>query len=180
MYAAKRRLLDEHGIVVWRCHDSIHARMPDGIITGVVQQLGWDQFAASEHVEMCTLPPTTLGDLIATLKEKMQLQTVRVVGPSDMPCRRVALIVGSPGGRWHIRALSEANVDVVICGEVNEWDTTEYVRDAQRLGLQKAAVVIGHANSEEAGMRWLADWLREQLPDVPVAHVPAGDPFRFV
>ncbi|HEU5015190.1 MAG TPA: Nif3-like dinuclear metal center hexameric protein [Roseiflexaceae bacterium] len=179
VYAAKRRLLDEHGIVVWRCHDSIHSRTPDGIITGVVQQLGWEQYADPEHVELCTLPPTTLNELVATLKEKMQIQAVRVVGSDDMRCQRVALIVGSPGGRWHIHALSEIGVDVIVCGETNEWDTTEYIRDALRIGQQKAAIVIGHANSEEAGMRWLADWLRERSPKVPVTHVPAGDPFRF-
>jgi putative NIF3 family GTP cyclohydrolase 1 type 2 len=38
-------------------------------------------------------------------------------------------------------------------------------------------IVVGHANSEEAGMKYLVEWLQERLPDVPIAHVPAGDPF---
>jgi hypothetical protein len=36
VYNAKRRLLDEHHIVVWRFHDYWHMHQPDGILTGVL------------------------------------------------------------------------------------------------------------------------------------------------
>jgi hypothetical protein len=29
-------------------------------------------------------------------------------------------------------------------------------------------------------MAWLVEWLAPLLPGVPITHVPAGDPFRFV
>ena len=49
-----------------------------------------------------------------------------------------------------------------------------------KLGRKKALVVLGHANSEQAGMEWGARRIKLQLPDcVPAHYVPTGDPFQF-
>jgi hypothetical protein len=85
--------------------------------------------------------------------------------------------VGASGGHWQMRYLREAQPDVLVCGEIHEWETSEYVRDAQRQGRQVALLVIGHAPSEEAGMAWLVEWLRPRFPDLAITHVPAGSPF---
>jgi hypothetical protein len=76
--------------------------------------------------------------------------------------------------------LRSEDLDVIVCGEVREWEITEYVRDAVAQGKRRALIVLGHANSEEAGMAWLVDWLRPRFPDVEVTHVGVGDPFHFV
>ena len=96
---------------------------------------------------------------------------MRLLGRPGTICRRVALMVGAPGARWHIDALGRMDVDVAICGEIDEWDTNEYVHDAIHLGKNKALLVIGHAASEEAGMAYLAEWLRERVPGVPIAQM---------
>ena len=74
----------------------------------------------------------------------------------------------------------QSSVDVLIAGEIDEWETNEHARDAHLQGRRRGLIVTGHANSEEAGMRWLADWLRPMFPLVPVHHVPATNPFVFV
>ena len=71
-------------------------------------------------------------------------------------------------------------MDALVCGEINEWETCEYVRDAERAGIAKGLIVVGHAASEEGGMAYLAEWLRERAPGIPITHVPAGDPLRTV
>jgi putative NIF3 family GTP cyclohydrolase 1 type 2 len=179
VYQAKRRLIDEHNIVIWRFHDYWHQRRPDGIIAGVLKQLGWEAYADPDRTYLCALPPLPLGELVATLKTKLNIPRVRTIGASDMICRRVGLLVGAPGGRVQIEVLGREGLDVLICGEINEREISEYVRDAAYAGQSRALIVIGHANSEEAGMGWLAEWLRPQLPGVPITHVPAGDPLRF-
>ena len=68
----------------------------------------------------------------------------------------------------------------MIAGESPEWETCEYVRDSAAAGAKKALIVLGHANSEEGGMKWMSEWIAGLLPEVPVTHIPAGDPFRFV
>jgi putative NIF3 family GTP cyclohydrolase 1 type 2 len=179
VYQAKRRLIDEHNLVIWRFHDYWHGHQPDGIITGELKALGWETYGDADERWCCSLPPTTLEDLVAHVKDKLGIAAVRVVGQPGMLCRRVALLMGAVGGRMHISVLGREDIDVAICGEINEWDTSEYVRDAIRLGQNTALIVIGHAPSEEAGMAYLAEWLRQRIDGVPIIHIPAGNALRF-
>jgi hypothetical protein len=41
-------------------------------------------------------------------------------------------------------------------------------------------IVLGHLMSEDHGMQEVADWLRGFVADLPVAFVPAGEPFSPV
>src|SRR3954471_17129953 len=66
IYLAKRRLIDEHNIVVFRLHDYIHARAEDGIIAGELQQLGWEAYADPETNFLCSIPAMSLTDLVKT------------------------------------------------------------------------------------------------------------------
>jgi putative NIF3 family GTP cyclohydrolase 1 type 2 len=43
--------------------------------------------------------------------------------------------------------------------------------------MKKAMILLGHVNSEEAGMEYLATWLNNIIEDIPIHFVPAGDPF---
>lgn len=180
VYQAKRALLDDNGIAVWRFHDHWHRHQPDGIITGVLRQLGWEAYADTEHRGLCTIPPTSLSDLVAHLKKRLGADLARVVGDPDLVCRRVGLSVGAAGWRYQHMALVRGKLDVLMCGEVNEWETPEYVRDALAQGRKLGLIVLGHANSEEAGMAYLAEWLAPKVPGIPITHVPAGDPFRLI
>jgi putative NIF3 family GTP cyclohydrolase 1 type 2 len=181
VYQAKRALLDEYGIVVWRFHDSWHMHQPDGIMTGVARVLEWEAYLPGNSMPLFTLPETTVGALAAELKVKLGADTVRVVGDLRMSCSRVGLMVGAAPGEWHIRLMSERQeMDVLVAGEINEWETCEYVRDAIAQGRKLALIVAGHANTEEPGMGYLVEWLRARVPDVPMTHVPVGDPFQFV
>jgi putative NIF3 family GTP cyclohydrolase 1 type 2 len=179
VYAAKQQFIAKHGLVIWRFHDYWHMHRPDGITTGVVNELGWAAYANPETGSY-DIPPTPLDELAATLKARLGIDTVRVVGDPEMICRRACLLLGAGGGMWQIRMLGQEGTDVAICGEINEWETSEYARDAALAGQTKALIVLGHANSEEAGMKWLVDWLQPRVSGVTITHVPAGDPFRFV
>ena len=96
-----------------------------------------------------------------------------------MSCSRVGMLPGATSGQRQIEMLSD--VDVLVVGEVREWETTEYIRDANWQGNeQKGLIVLGHALSEEPGMEWLAQWLTPRLPGVIIVHQPCGDPFYFV
>ena len=200
VYRSKRRLIDEHGIVIWRFHDYWHRHRPDGILNGVLKDLGWefqidfdaldgigptidsfDAFVAVIKATCCfDMPPISLLDLAEMFKQKLDIERVRVVGNPELICSRAALVVGKLDGKFQMRLLGQDDVDVLVCGEINEWETCEYVRDANHHGQEKGLIILGHANSEEAGMKWCAEWLRGFVPGVRISHVPAGDPFRFV
>ncbi len=181
VYQAKRQMIDAHHIVIWRFHDYCHRGEPDGVLMGVLEQLGWEQPTAPVHSPyVATLAPRALSALADEIKTRLGVPSVRVTGPDDLVCRRVGLLVGAPGGRMQMATLQRDDVDAIICGEINEWETSEYVRDADLLGRPKGLIVVGHAASEEDGMAYLARWLRPHLPDVPITHVASGEPLRLV
>ena len=178
VYLAKRKLLEEHGMVVWRFHDYWHARDPDGIAMGVLQQLGWEGYAQPGNPRTCVIPATPLSRLSLFMKRRFGAQRVRVMGSPELSCTKVGLLVGAVDGRRQIEALSE--VDALVVGEVREWETTEYVRDGVYANQPRGLIAVGHALSEEPGMKHLAEWLRPRVPEVHVRHVPTGDPFRYI
>lgn len=179
VYQKKRKTLEDNGIVVWRFHDYWHAHRPDGVATGVLKRLGWEAYAQPDQSQICQIPSVPLGELSRFMKDRFGAERIRVMGSADMPCSRVGLLVGAASGQRQIEMLSE--VDVLVVGEVREWETTEYVRDANWQGdRQMGLIVIGHALSEEPGMEWLAEWLTPRLPGTIVVHQESGDPFYFV
>lgn len=72
---------------------------------------------------------------------------------------KAGLMVGAPGGQRQISFMNTSGVDALLTGEIHEWETSEYVRDANAMGKPLALIVLGHQPSEEAGMAWLASWL---------------------
>ena len=128
---------------------------------------------------MVKVPPLKLGELINLVKEKLSIETLRFIGDRDQVCERIAVFPGASGGRGQIGALSALKPDVMICGEVAEWETSEYIRDAQAMGRKQSLVVLGHARSEQPGMRWLKEWLQPKYPDLKITHIPSGSPFVF-
>ncbi len=180
VFRHKHELLTKHGIAVWRFHDYWHAHQPDGIRTGMLNTLGWASHVDPANPNVLTLPHTTLGALIAQTKTKLGIRQVRVVGDLAQSCQRILLLPGASGGRNQIAAIEKAKPDVVLCGEVSEWETPEYVRDARQQGQPLALVVLGHILSEAAGMEWLVPWLQPKVPGIKVTYVASGNPFVYV
>lgn len=180
VYQAKRRLLDDHGIVVFRFHDQMHRIRPDPVVRAFVDQLGWAGNAEPDATNVFRFEPRRLSEVVAELGAKLGAPDPRVVGDPAMTCERIGLMVGASGGRRQILFLAQSSVDVLIVGEIAEWETSEYVRDAISAGRRQALIVAGHSVSESAGMKWLAGWLRERLVGVPVTYIPAEAPFRHL
>ena len=174
---AKKALLEKNGMVLWRLHDHIHRQQPlDGIFAGLYQALGWEDFIDLHNHHLCNLPPTTVGEIVAHVKQALGVPMVRMIGDLSQPVSRVAFMLGASGGESHLHAI-HAGAEVVLCGELQEWEACVYVQDANFFGRKLAIIPVGHQVSEEPGMRWLAEWLTPRFPSVPITHIPAGDPF---
>ena len=166
VYEAKRRLIEQQRVVIWRFHDLLHTLEPDPTVAGLLDELEWIACALPEQLHLCRIPPMTLRQLADWVKTRLRIETLRVVGDLDMTCQGIALLPGCPGRNAQIGVLAQGEVDVVITGEISEWETSEYARDATRLGQGKGLLVLGHAASEEPGMRWVTPWLQARLPGV--------------
>ena len=199
VYEEKRKLLDEHGIVVWRDHDHMHAHDPDSIFTGVLKYLGWqDQAKVDKDTGLFAhylieIPETSVRQLAEYIMEKIGLNGARIVGDPENRVRRIALVghlfpnqyrkKDGSTGEYSVKVIEtlEKYADVIIPGEVIDWTVLSYIRDANELGRNKAAINIGHFNWEELGMKYMEDWLRELVENkVKVTYVPSGDMYRFV
>jgi putative NIF3 family GTP cyclohydrolase 1 type 2 len=177
VWAEKEKFIRDHHLVVWRFHDHWHMKRPDGILQGVTRALGWEKYQSTEMPHLYTLPATTLDQLAAGIAKQLQIRTLRVVGPRDMKVSRVALSPGAGGPGMHRPLLQRKDVEVLVIGEVPEWETIEYVADAVAEGKHKALILMTHIPSEQPGMEDCAEWLKTFVTEVPVAFVPASEPF---
>lgn len=180
VYQYKSALLKKHNIAVWRFHDYIHSHQPDGVRMGVMTALGWEKYYDEKNPHVFTLPGLTVKNIAALSKQKLGIPTVRVIGDLNQNCRRVLLLPGASGGRSHIQGIENEKPDLLIVGELSEWETAEYVRDARLKGDTLSLLVLGHAVSEEPGLEWLVTFLQPKVPGVKVQHMPSGNPFVFV
>lgn len=173
----KQQFARERGITVFRFHDQIHRMTPDGIHRGVVDALDWDSGRVGPGIELFKLPETTLAALASDVATMLGAGSARVVGRPDQPVRRVALLAGAWWSKDQVKLLQRSGVDVLVVGESREWQAVEDVRDAVAQGRAKGLILVGHNASEEAGMKWCADWVGKFVTEVPVELLPSGEPY---
>jgi len=175
----KEELLRRNGIAIWRFHDYWHTYRPDGIRYGVLKMADWLTYD-QDAKPVFSVPPTRLVELVKHLKQSLKISHVRVLGDLNQICAKIALMPGAAGGQAQISLVEKEDPDVLIVGEVHEWETAEYFRDANQLGQKKSLVILGHSVSEEPGMDWLADWLRQRVKAIKITHIASGEPFQWV
>lgn len=174
VFRAKYDLMAEHGITLWRNHDYVHRMTDDGVRIGVVGELAWDDYYEPKS-PILTIPKTSLRDLIHHIKSKLGVPAMRYVGDLNQSCSKVLLLPGAVGGRRQIESLMKEKPDVLVCGESNEWETPEYVRAANEIGIKLSMIEIGHSASEEGGSEFVKNWLNENMPGLPVFHIASGN-----
>jgi putative NIF3 family GTP cyclohydrolase 1 type 2 len=180
VYQTKYEFIKRSKLVIWRFHDNWHIHQPDGLLQGIVEKLNWGSYKDPQNPAIFHIPSTKLEDLVLIIKDKLGIKTLRIVGNLEMECQKIGVLVGAWGGSNQIPFMRKTNLDILICGEIAEWETSEYVRDAVNQGRKQALIITGHANSEEPGMEYLVSWLEQRFPGLPVHHIPVGDPFVFV
>ena len=177
VYLEKKKFINDHKLVVWRFHDYIHRIQPDGVVSGMVEKLGWENNKVKDNPYQFSFPEITLTDLLKNLKNTFPENNFHVVGDPEMKLSNVLYMPGASGSEIQMKQLQNSGVDVVIGGEVPQWETYEYVRDAVSQGRKKAVVFIGHINSEEYGMKFCADWLSEFIKDIPIHYIECGSSY---
>lgn len=183
VYLQKCRTIQEGDMAVFRYHDYIHRSMPDGITAGLLQTLDWKKHEVENlpAVSIVELPPSTAQDVINHVKKCLEVEHVRFIGDLSAPCSRIGVLVGyRGGGELAVPLFTNKDLDMIICGEGPEWETPEYVRDAVFQGKQKSLIVLGHAESEMPGMKYLADWLQKKFPSIPVHFISQEPVFKII
>lgn len=177
-FQAKMKFIREHNLVLFHFHDHWHARHPDGIAVGMMQELGWTQHMVdAQDPHRFSFPGIPLEQFAAEIQSRLHARTMRVVGNPKLPVHHVLTSWGYISRMPGIAQFREPGVDVLIGGETREWELVEYAYDSYMLGEKKALILIGHVLSEQGGMKYCAEWLRPFIPEVPVEFTPTREPF---
>lgn len=207
VYEEKQELIKETGMTVWRDHDHMHAHRPDSIFSGVIRELGWEEYYVKPKEGdilsyFCfEMPETRIGDIAEHLKRTLNLNGIKYMGNLDKTVSKIALVGHLfPGcfmkeetdeeGFYHdyamelMKVMEEEQVELIIPGEIIEWTVLAYIRDAVAMGKNMACLNIGHFNLEELGMKDFAKRIEELLCDTEdapkVCYVPTEDGFSYM
>lgn len=173
---AKREFIQKSGLVVFRLRDHWAARKENEMVTGLAGALGWSNRRVTNDDSLFDIPAATAEETVAHIRAKLKLRGgLRAVGDRKATVRRVLLYPGSmtPAIMWQ----RYTEVDLLVVGEVREWENTHYAADIFTAGQKRTLVTVGRVASEEPGMRACANWLKTVVKEVPATWIDAGDPY---
>jgi putative NIF3 family GTP cyclohydrolase 1 type 2 len=176
-YQLKRDFIKQHDLVVLHFHDHWHRRTPDGIALGMAREVGWDRHLVPTTEREFAFTDRTLLQLARELQHRLRVKTMRVLGDPAMKVNRALASWGYVSLMPGLPYIARDDVDALVVGETREWELVEYVQDQIASGKRKALIVIGHVASEQAGMKYCAEWLRSFISEVPVDFIAADEPF---
>jgi putative NIF3 family GTP cyclohydrolase 1 type 2 len=176
-YQFKLDFLNKNNMIVFHFHDHWHGRRPDGVATGMIRELGWEKNADPQNPRTFTFPGTPLARLAREMETRLKIRTMRVLGDPELPVKRVIASWGYASLTPGIPYFAQPDVDVLVVGETREWELVEYAQDTIASGKKKGLIVLGHVVSEQAGMKYCAEWLKEFIKEVPIEFIAAAEPF---
>ena len=177
----KRRLIEESGLTIYRYHDHPHTIAPDQIASGEVRQFGFKgKIEYTDVIDLLRIhldTPMTPLEVAKQIEKNCGIRHLRICGATDMPCRVISGMFGTPGGVFE--ELKSDKCEILLTGEACEWSLGEYARDAAQLGHKKALIIMGHIGSERDGMVFVADLLKEKLPTLDVRYFECGEVYSY-
>jgi putative NIF3 family GTP cyclohydrolase 1 type 2 len=190
-YLAKKKLLDDYQIVVWRNHDYVHSGIPlddgsyvDGIFYGFAKEMGWVQYPQDSKESLMTfqIPEVSAENLAYELISKMHLEGARIIGNTKTKVRKVQIpfhIFGD--AKELITEMDKTDIDALLAMELVDFSISEYVRDSSMLNRNKVIITVGHFNMEEPGMKYMSSYIPQAIEcDVPCHFIQSGDTYHYV
>lgn len=178
---AKRALIEETGLTLFRYHDHSHVGVPgrDLFSDGFVEAMGW-KGTFTDPLTFILDEAQSAREMVRDMEEKLDVHHLRVAGDVDFSAKKIALLLGARGGEWN--AFLNSDCDIAIGGEVCEWAICEAVRDGAQMGIRKAAIVMGHAASERDGMKYITKLLRERYSSngIEFKYFESGETFTRI
>lgn len=179
VYLAKKAVIDEHRLVVWRFSEHWNARQPNEAAKALAATLKWGGAEVADAPQTYRIPETTLGGLVAQVRSRLPLRGgLRMVGQAAMRVRTVYLAPGTTSLASAVTNLQKA--DVILAGEPREWEAIPYTLDTWSVERGKGLIAIGRLVSEGPGMQACAAWIRSILPEVRVEFISTPDPYWSV
>jgi putative NIF3 family GTP cyclohydrolase 1 type 2 len=172
--SVRRRLLEQHGITVYRSHSNWDALPVDGIADSAVTALGITNLKEvgrqkffSVHELDTVMSASQLMELAAS---KLGYEGCRLFGDGGKVVRRFAFLIGGFGeNQLHMpQSAMEMGAEALVIGEMSEF----IVMSCLEMGLPVIETL--HSVSEIPGIKRQALVLARHLPHVRIEYVPSG------
>ena len=152
VYAGKNDFIAKHKLVVFRLTQHWNQRKPDPRAQGLAAAMGWTKSKVGDDVALrYEVPPITLDALASQLKKALGTRGgIRAIGDPATMVRRIGLLPGYSLIQASIAMMS--TVDVILAGEVQEWESATYAQDVAFAGIKKGFISIGRVVNEAPGM----------------------------
>jgi hypothetical protein len=185
VYRFKKEYLEKNGIVVWRFSQNWERTHRNFSLQGLAASLGWEKHAdtasntswGAVDAAQYVVPKTSLADLMALLKQRLNANAPRALGDPNAQIQKVVIHPGFLTKLNMMAIASHWKPDAVLCGDACEWEAFEYCEDLITAGWSKAMMLAGLAVSQDAGAKQVAAWLQSIGLDVPTASIATGSPF---
>ena len=169
------KMLSEHDITVFRAHGTLDRLC---ILDDFAGALGLPKPTVKEgYIRIYDVPETTVGELASKIKDRLNLEELRIVGDPSRKVRRIGLPWGGLGLSLNIgfvEKLLSYDPDLLIGGETDEY-AMYYARDA---GV--CMIETGHSLSENIGLRRFVGTLRQRYPEVKVVFHECSKPWKLI
>jgi putative NIF3 family GTP cyclohydrolase 1 type 2 len=176
VYKSKKEFIEKNGMAVFRFRDQWTARRDNPLATGLGEALGWSRYQVAGDPTSYQIPSVKFETLVGDIRKRLNMRAgIRVVGDRRALIRKVAVVPGSITIETGIKRLPEA--DLLITGQSQEWDVTEYAFDAAIAGWKKGYIMLGVVVSEDPGIRACSKWIKSVVKKVPVEWIGMGDPY---
>lgn len=190
-YLAKKKLLDDYKIVVWRNHDYVHSGIPmedgsysDGIFYGFAKEMGWEQYSLGNPESLLTfqIPEVDATELAHELINKLNLEGARIIGDPKAKVSKVRIPFHIHGDANElITDMDKGEIDALLAMELVDFSISEYVRDSSMLNRNKVIISVGHFNMEEPGMKYMSTYIPMAVEEnIPCHFIQSGDTYHYV
>ena len=167
----KQQFIQDNGLVVLRCHDLWDQLPGIGIPDSWAEWLGLGTPLVTDgYYRVYDVAGKTALDVARQVAARVQAfgqTSVELAGPADKPVSRLAIGTGAITPFFHF--VRQYGADLALCTDdgIWYWHDGGYATD---MGIP--LIVVNHAVAEEAGLRNMAEHLRQHFPGVPVHHIP--------
>jgi len=174
-HAEKRRLIEDLGIRLLRCHDTWD-RMPEvGIPDAWARFLGFpsEPRPVDSFYRICQVGERTVAEVAHLVLERVRPlgeEGVRIVGD---PHRSVGRMAVGTGAITRLPEMLELGADIVLATDDGISTTAAGLWS---LDLGVPMLVVNHATAEVPGMMAMVGYIEEHFPGVPVRYVAGQFP----
>ena len=175
VYLAKKALIDEQRLMVFRLTEHWNARQPNESAKALAAALKWTT-EVPDTPHTYRIADTTLEGLASQIRARLPIRGgLRMVGQAGLRVQTVYLAPGTTSLTMAVTNLQKA--DAILAGEPREWEAVPYTLDTWSANRGKGLIAIGRMVSESPGMSACARWIGSLVPEVRVEPMPVTDPY---